>query len=211
MNDAASERFDGVRLGIYGGTFSPPHIGHIRAALALCGLCDLDRVLVIPAAIPPHKRLMAGDDPHMRLEMLNIALRGAMAENPKLGISDYEIQKSGASYTYLTLEHFHSLGCRDITFLCGGDMFATLDSWRHPEIIFSLARIAYVNRGRDDLRTIAGHYRDDFGARIIELEMEDTPVSSTEIRKALAEGRDTRRLLTPGVEEYIKSHKLYGT
>ncbi|MFA6948548.1 MAG: nicotinate (nicotinamide) nucleotide adenylyltransferase [Eubacteriales bacterium] len=211
MNDNMQPRLDGVRLGIYGGTFSPPHIGHLRAALALCSLGDIDRVLVIPAAIPPHKRLCGEDEPRRRLDMLKIALSGAMAQNSKLDVSDYEIQKSGASYTYLTLQHFHSLGCRDITFLCGGDMFSTLGVWRCPEVIFSLARIAYVARGRDGLDAITNGYRERFGARILPLEMERTPISSSEVRRALAEGRDVSRWLDSGVIKYIKEHHLYGS
>ena len=112
------------RIGLFGGTFAPPHMGHVKAVKSLLRHVRLDKVLIMPTAIPPHKVKVKGDTPETRLEMCRAAFGGI----EKAEISTYEIDKGGLSYSVDTLEHLTKEG-RRIFMLCGGDMFKTaLDS-----------------------------------------------------------------------------------
>ena len=201
-----------AEIGIYGGTFAPVHLGHIRAAETALASLPLDKLLIIPAGIPPHKRLTAGDDPADRLAMLRLAFADA---DPRIEISDYEINAEGKSYTALTLQHFSKEGDR-LTFFCGTDMFESLDSWYHPEIIFSLARIVHLRRevtDADDLRryeALQKHYEETYGADILQLDAEPLVMSSTEVRERIAAGLSLDEFLPASVSDYIRTHRLYG-
>lgn len=205
-------------IGIYGGTFSPPHVGHVHAALAFLRTLGLDMLYVIPAAIPPHKRVSGSDDPHQRLEMLQLAFGDCPEYGKRLLISDFELSCGGKSYTVNTLEHFNSLYPRPenrLTLLCGSDMFVTLDSWRMPERIFELARVAFIQRGasagNSDLRTgeYASLYRNKYNADIVEVNSEIIDLSSSGIRVDIASGENADSALPPAVAEYIREKHLY--
>ena len=201
-----------IELGIYGGTFAPVHNGHVAAAKAFYDTLGLYGLLVIPTYLPPHKETETGDDPAARLAMTELAFR----DDPRnIIVSDYEIAQKGTSYTYKTLEHFTAPDTR-ITFLCGTDMFLTFDSWKHPEIIFRLARIAHVRResltAEEEWRVTAmtEHYREAYGADILHLNLPVYEISSTEIRALCREGKDISPLVPPSVCDYIAAHRLYG-
>ncbi len=192
------------RLGIYGGTFNPPHLGHRHAAEEFIKAASLDRLLVVPTYIPPHK---AADDiasAEDRLAMCRLAFDGLC----NTVISDYEISMKRTSYTYMTLEHFSSSD-RKLFFLVGDDMFMTLDSWKKAETIFGLATIVCVRRyeeGTEELEARADEYRSEYGADIIISQAEPYVAGSTGIR----EDRDgIREHVCDGVGEYILSHGLY--
>ncbi len=201
-----------IELGIYGGTFAPIHNGHVHAARAFYDELSLDRLLVIPAFLPPHKTVLPGDDPAARLEMARLAFRG---DERKIEISDYEIRKGGKSYTYKTLAHFSDTGVR-LTFLCGTDMFLTLENWRYPQVIFALSRIAHVRRFETDLATerliaeAADRYQRRYGAEICQIAAPPLSVSSTEIRSRCRCGKDISDLVPEAVREYIDEFRLYG-
>ena len=116
------------RIGIYGGTFNPPHIGHMQAAQQAIDLLSLDRLLLIPAAIAPHKQLPTGSgSAQQRLEMLTIAAK----DLPNTEISDLELRRDGLSYTYLTIEELAALYPQDeLVLIMGSDMFLSFDSWK---------------------------------------------------------------------------------
>ena len=201
-----------TELGLYGGTFAPIHLGHVHAARAFYDTLALDRLLVIPAFIPPHKPAAAGDTPADRLRMAELAF----ADDPRsITISDYEIRSRGKSYTYRTLRHFTAAGTR-LTFLCGTDMFLTLDTWRKPEVIFSLARIAHIRRQIDSEETEAriaektGQYRRVFHADIIESPSDPVAISSTEVRTVCRTGGSPEGLVPAAVAAYIRENRLYG-
>ena len=134
-----------TELGIYGGTYAPVHKGHIAAAEAFLAQAELDKLLIIPTLIPPHKQLTFKDNPQDRLNMLRLAFESHEEYNKRIFISEYEINSPPPSYTVNTLKHFTKKNTR-ITFLCGTDMFLTLDKWRAPEEIFRLSRIAIMPR-----------------------------------------------------------------
>ena len=148
------------KIGLYGGTFGPPHLGHVYAAKTFLREVAPDRLLIMPAGIPPHKEKAAGDTPELRLAMC----RAAFGDLPHTEISDYEIRKPGKSYTVETLEHLAAPG-REITMLCGTDMFLTLDHWhRAPDI--SPSAPLRVWQGKTAWRRRSGKRRNDTGTPI---------------------------------------------
>ncbi len=197
------------RLGIYGGTFSPPHLGHVNAARAFVREAKLDELLIMPTFIPPHKSGADIVDPDTRLEMARIAFGGISG----VKVSDYEISKGGKSYTYLTLTEF-SKKAEELIFLVGTDMFLTLDEWKRPEDIFALATVALVRRESDsqlddEIKKKSEFYKKKFGAEILLINAEVTEISSTEIRKRVESGERTDDCLPPDVRRYIDEKRIY--
>ena len=198
------------RLGIYGGTFNPIHVGHIRAARAFYDEMKLDELIIIPTAVSPFKE-NSDNDPSERLKMVNAAF-----ENDKrnITVSDYEIEKGGKSYTYLTLEHFSSPDT-ELFFLMGTDMLLSLDGWKNPDIILKLATVCHIRResvAPDTEKAIdeaKSRYEGVYNAKITDLISEPFEVSSTEIRNAVKEGKDISSFVTPEVEKIIKNDRLY--
>ncbi len=198
-----------TRLGIYGGTFSPPHIGHIEAARAFCRQMELDCLLIIPTNIPPHKSGEGKAPAEDRLRMCELSF----SELNSVEVSNMEIERAGTSYTYLTLEELTSPD-RELFFLCGTDMILTMDSWRYPERIFALSTVCYMRRESDavvgeEISARVEEYRARFGARIVEIEAPAVQMSSSEVRAALSEGREVFGMLEEKTLEYIRERGLY--
>ncbi len=199
------------RLGIYGGTFDPPHYGHIRAAQSFLREAKLDALYIMPAAIPPHKQTDPGSSPEIRLALTHAAFDGLDA---RITVSDYEIRSEGVSYTYKTLTHFAGMTDAELFFLCGTDMFLTLDTWRHPEIIFALASVACVMR-EDDRRAdeavadAIARYEAQYGARTFVVDHTPLELSSSQIRQILADGCDTSPYIPEAVHRIIDAYGLY--
>ena len=198
------------RVGIYGGTFNPPHVGHKNAlrAFALCE--EIDRILVIPDYLPPHKEMSADVSARDRLEMARLAF----FDVPKAEISDMELCREGRSYTVDTLRSLVKED-RELALLVGTDMFLTLDRWFCFEEIFRLATIYCVRRECDgdvteQIQSKAQEYRDRYGARISFVPADAVEVSSTDLRSWLASQSDAvDDLLDPRVYEYIRERGLY--
>ena len=204
------------RIGIFGGTFSPPHNGHVRAASAFLAHMNPPgtepeermKLFVMPAALPPHKTMSDRADPEIRLAMC----RAAFGDLPDTEVSDYEITRGGISYTVLTLEHYAAPD-RELWLFCGEDMFLTLDRWFRAEEIFSLARIAAHGREIAGVRKMEEkrrEYEERFGKPILLLPDEPLEVSSTRIRELAAAGEDLGPFVPPGVAAIIRSERLYG-
>lgn len=196
------------RLGIYGGTFSPPHNGHIEAAEAFVSEMKLDELLIIPTFLPPHKESADGATPFDRLNMCRIAF----SHIPNTYVSDMEIKRGGKSYTYLTLEELSGPDT-DIFFLVGTDMILTFDLWKRYEYIFTLATICYARRESDkdiDVK-IDEKVRqyENLGAKIVKINHKVNEISSTEAR-SLADAKDLSLCVAKEVCEYIFAHSLYG-
>ncbi len=197
------------QFGIFGGTFAPPHLGHFRAAQTFLQSCPLDTLHIIPTGTPPHKPTVGGVTAADRLEMLRLGAEELLCDD-RVVIDDYEIRKEGKSYTYLTLAHFAKED-RELWFLCGTDMFLSLDTWKNPEIIFSLAHIVYLQRETGDaaltqaLEEKTAFYREKFSARITRLEVEPIEISSSQLRK----GKNFDAYLPKSVQQYITDHRLF--
>lgn len=199
-----------MKIGIYGGTFDPPHIGHINACKAFCEQIKLDKLFVIPAYLPPHKQLQSSVDANVRLEMCNLAFSG-ISEN--IEISDIEISRKGKSYTADTIKSFvEADNSNEIYFLCGTDMLITLDSWYKPEYILEHATIVHVKRNEEldkQIENAKTRLVKNFNARIIELDIDIVELSSTEIRENLIKNKESCDLLSKEVYDFIKRHNLY--
>lgn len=196
------------KLGLYGGTFAPPHLGHVRAAENMMKHLGLDRLIIMPTCVPPHKTKTAEDTPGQRLAMCCAAFDGIAGAE----VSDFEIRQGGASYTYLTLEHLTKPG-REIYMLCGSDMLLTLDQWRRAEDIFRMANIVCMPRytdGIEQLMAKKAEYEEKYGARVKIIPGDVLEISSTEIRAKIAENGDLTSLLPAGVMEVIRREHLYG-
>lgn len=198
-----------IRIGIYGGTFAPPHVGHVEAAKIFVRQMQLDLLYIIPAAIPPHKQIDAADDPARRLRMCELAFAGMKG----VLVSDMEIARGGKSYTVDTLRAL-SAPDRRLFLLMGTDMMLTLDEWRDPESIFRLCYPVYVRRESDpgnDARIVEKNrlYLEKYGKIVRRLPGEVTELSSTDIRSLVAAGKPVTGLVPPAVETYIRENRLY--
>lgn len=197
------------RIGIYGGTFAPPHAAHVRAAVDFLREAALDELLVMPDSIPPHKRIDPGDDPLIRLAMTHAAFDGI---DPRITVSDFEIRRAGVSYTADTLAHFAGEG--RLFFLCGTDMFLSLDTWRMPEKIFALAVIVCAMRASGDavyeaVRTKEEEFRRRYGAQTMLLTLSPMELSSTAIRERVRRGESIDGMVSPAVARIIEEKNLY--
>ena len=199
-----------MKLGIYGGTFNPPHLGHLTSARLALDALGLDELRFVPAALPPHKRLPPdAPGPEARLEMVELLLPG------RVSVSDMELSRPGKSYTADTLEQLHAQNPgAELWLMMGTDMFLTLQNWREPERITALAGICAFARTQADcgeLLTIqAEHLRKTFGAKVCVLQLPQVvDVSSTRLRELLARGEGWE-YLSPAVYGYILRHGLYG-
>lgn len=200
---------DALRVGVYGGTFAPIHNGHVAAAKAFMEQMKLDYLFVIPTALPPHKQIDAGDDPTVRLRMCELAFRGVDG----VVISDTEIKRGGKSYTYDTLMALTRPDTR-LFLLCGTDMVLTFDTWYRFEDIFKLCYPTYIRRENDPILTKRvvekiNEYYEKYGVMFRRIVTDPIELSSTEIRKRVAEGGSISGLVPPAVEEYIKELGLY--
>ena len=199
------------RIGIYGGTFAPPHNGHVKAARHFIKCARLDELLITVTYTPPHKQVRGDDDPDMRLEMARLAF----GKIKKATVSDYEIEKEGVSYTKDTLRHFKTED-NELFLLVGDDMFLTLDEWKGPDEIFSLCTVVCFPRddGGEILQRInekKAEYEKRFSARIMTPVYPPYEMSSTEIRNDVKNGRNISKKVSKEVLEYINEHGLYRT
>ncbi len=201
-----------TELAIYGGTFAPVHIGHVRAAEIFYEFVKPDKLLLIPTLIPPHKQIDFLDDPADRYEMLRLAFCDHKDFGTKIFLSDYELNAPPPSYTVHTLRHFSAPNTR-ITFLCGTDMFLTLDRWYLPKEIMALCRIAFMRRANESAETeekIARQYENltkNYGADIVTLQGEPIEISSSDIRLGGDEFR--KKYLPERVYRYVTEKGLY--
>ncbi|PLX97000.1 MAG: nicotinate-nicotinamide nucleotide adenylyltransferase [Desulfuromonas sp.] len=212
-----------MRIGIFGGTFNPIHFGHLRMAEEVRETCALDRILFMPTATPPHKKL-AGDVPFaQRLAMV----REAIAGNPTFAVTDLEGRREGKSFSVHTLEILHreEPGIEPF-FIMGMDSFCDIETWREYRRLFSLAHLVVLRRpgveappadnplpvamqGEFCYDHAAVAYRHVSGYKVFFLCETYLDISSTQIRQLIACERSARYLLPPVVEAYIDRHGLY--
>ncbi len=197
------------RIGIYGGTFNPPHIGHMKAAQHSISALGLDLLLLIPDRIAPHKVIPSGTaSPEQRLRMLQL---GAAAIEKSL-VSDMELLREGTSYTYLTiLELKQQYPNDELILLMGTDMFLSFMTWKNPDIILANASLGVFYRGdRGEREQIDAEKArmEELGHRVYLLENPVVDISSTELRRMLAFGC-ADSFLPDGVGDYIRQNGLY--
>ena len=197
-----------ARVGILGGTFNPPHLGHLICASEAADQLRLDRVLLTPVAQPPHKDAERDPGGAERLELCKAAIAG----DERLGVCDLEIARGGASYTVATLRELPEREPEDhLTFIVGGDTALDLPTWREPEAVLELATLAVAERDGASREDVAERLSAAFGGRA-SLEFFDMPridISSSEIRRRVAGGRTIRHLVPDPVAERIEQGRLY--
>lgn len=196
------------RLGILGGTFDPPHSGHLGAALEALHQLALDRVLWVPAGAPPHKPSQPITPGHHRLVMLE----RAMAGNPHLSISTVDLERPGPCYTVDTLALLRAeYGPQpEFYFIEGADSLVDLPTWYRPRQLLDLCRFAVVRRPGVEIDLGALEARlPGLRARVHFVEMPLLEISSTDLRRRVRQGRPISYLVPPGVEAYIQEQGLY--
>lgn len=197
------------KIGIYGGTFNPPHLAHVNACKAFYDAVKPDELLVIPDYLPPHKEIDSSVTTQDRLSMTRLAFSGLSFAR----VTDMEIMRGGRSFTAVTLSELKS-DDNELYFLCGTDMFLTLDHWYRPDIIFSLATICYVRRENEKendekLVEMTNFYKEKYGAKILPVFCQVTELSSSEIREKIRCGESVDSFLGDNVIEYIRERGLY--
>lgn len=199
------------KIGIFGGTYNPPHVGHLNIVSKFVAEYELDRVLIIPTFVPPHKvtpDLVPAKD---RMEMCRRTFSDSIFE-----VSDIEIERQGKSYTYDTLIELKGLYKKaQFYFLCGDDMLLSLHTWHKPKGILDYCTIVSTVRS-DDLRLedLEAYAKEYFPAEFLEGKIQFMPIeplelSSTEIRVKRKNGESVEGLVTPATLEYIESGGLY--
>ncbi len=199
-----------MRIGIFGGSFNPPHLGHINSAEAACESLKLDKVLLIPTGIPPHKQMADGSpDGQMRLELLKSAAAGRKWAE----CSDIEIKRPGASYTIDTVKALkEEYPDSKLVLLMGTDMITTFDQWKSFKEIIALAELGAFARADSDLAVInakANELREKYGATVSVVETEVIDISSTELRGLLKE-RGGREYFSDEEYSLMIKNRLYG-
>ena len=198
-----------MRVGIYGGTFSPVHNGHVAAAKAFMEQMWLDILYVIPTGVTPHKDMKGDATASDRLEMCRLAFGGMEG----VIVSDLEMRREGKSYTVDTLRELYDPDGR-LFLLMGTDMLMTLDKWREPDEIFHLCYPVYVRRETDgelDAPIVEKikSYQEKYGKVVRRIVTPAIELSSTDVRAAVAEGFPIEGAVPPAVADYIHTHGLY--
>jgi nicotinate-nucleotide adenylyltransferase len=197
-----------LRIGILGGAFNPPHIGHLVCAQEALLQLELDKVVLVPVGQAPHRELEIDPGPEVRLEMVELAI----ADDARFAASRMEIDREGPSYTADTLQALRDAEPGDELFLIiGGDQAATLPEWHEPERVLELAQVAVVERtnwSRNAVGIRVGRLK---GAEQIRyLEMPIMQISSTSVRRRVAAGLPIRYLVPDRVANHIGANDLYG-
>ena len=197
-----------LRLGIFGGTFNPPHVAHLLCASEARWQLRLARVLLVPTGVPPHKEMPQEPGIEHRLEMCKLAAAG---HEDWLEVSDIEARREGPSYTVDTLAAINASRPGDeLTFIVGGDMAWSLPTWREPERILELARVAVAERAgarREEIRERLAGLRGS--GKIDYIEVPRMDVSSAALRQRVRAGRPITYLVPEAVDEYIRERRLY--
>lgn len=198
-----------MRLGVLGGTFDPPHIGHLILAEEARLALGLDQVLFVPAGAPWRKAGQELSPWEHRLAMVRLAL----ADNPHFAVSTLEIERHGPSYTAETLAALQEElpAASELFFIMGQDSLADLPNWRQPQRIISLARLAVAARSGGEGTQADALEKEVPGIadRLVWLDMPRIDISATAVRDRVRRRLSIRYWVPPLVEEYIREHKLY--
>ncbi len=197
-----------MRIGIFGGTFDPPHSGHKKYACEFIDRLSVDKLLVIPTCIPPHKEYdgVSGED---RFNMTKLLF----SDVEKAVVSDMEIRRNGKSYTCDTVKELSQLYPDDeLIFLIGSDMLLSFHTWREPLTILKYVKICAVSRESDITKEMLCRYVDEYFSenadRFIICDFSPIEISSTEVRNAIKDKKGTD-FISDEVMQYIKEKGLY--
>ncbi|RYG45989.1 nicotinate (nicotinamide) nucleotide adenylyltransferase [bacterium] len=194
-----------MRIGILGGSFDPPHRGHLRLARAAQSALELDEVIFLPAArnpLKPSRTTASADD---RLEMVKLLIHGESA----FSVSDMELTRGGMSYTVDTLGELHMVRPAEYWFIMGADGLATLENWKNPNRLAKLCRLAIALRPPMTESQLLVRIPELFKDRFDLVRMAPTEISATEVRDRASRNLSLGGYVSPAVAAYIQKHKLY--
>lgn len=196
-----------MKIAIYGGAFNPVHVEHVNIALAAKKLLGLDKIIVVPTFISPHKSGSMSARGKDRLQMCRLAFAGVEG----VEVSDYELKRGGVSYSYVTCRHFKKLYPNDdLYFIIGSDLLGGFNLWREPEEILkcvTLAVCARVDAGA--LKSDIKKFQSRFNKEIVPFDYVGKAVSSTRVRALAALGEDISKYVPNSVKRHICGHQLY--
>jgi nicotinate-nucleotide adenylyltransferase len=198
-----------ARVGLLGGTFNPPHVAHLVCAQEALTQLGLDRVLLVPAGVPPHKQVEAEPGVEHRVAMCEAAVAG----DERFGVSRADVDRTGPSYTVELLRALRAAAPEDeLVFVVGGDMAHSLPTWREPEEVLALARLAVAEREGVARQEIMERLAGLRGAqeRVGFFAMPRIDISSSLIRRRAAAGLPVRYLVPDAVAAHIARRGLYG-
>jgi nicotinate-nucleotide adenylyltransferase len=191
-----AEGVPSLRLGLFGGTFDPPHLGHLIVAQDVAEALELNQLLFVPAGLPPHKQDRLLTPAPLRLEMV----RALVAGNDTFGVSEVELGRAGPSYTVDTLRHFRHLHPQaEVFFVMGVDQAASFQEWHEPEEVAALAHLVVLSR--EGAESPEGNFMSTPVTRV--------DISSSAIRARVGMGRPIRQLVPESVRQIIESNRLY--
>lgn len=191
-----------TKIGIFGGTFDPPHVGHLIAAERAVEQVGFDHLLFVPAAVPPHKRDHTPEEGKHRLQMLLRSVQGSS----RLRVSSIELERGGVSYTVDTLRQLSAIHPGSaLSFIMGMDMLADFPNWKSRDEILEMAEILVLTRPDFPLPKLEHRLKD----RVRICRIPDVGVSSSEIRRRVKEGKSIRYMVVDAVEQYIVKRRLY--
>jgi nicotinate-nucleotide adenylyltransferase len=188
------------KVGIFGGTFDPIHLGHLITAQSVKEMRDLDRIIFIPAFISPHKTDAKPSSPEDRLKMIKLAVESI----PFFDYSDIEIKKGGVSYTVDTLRELKKKYDM-LEFIIGYDNIFTFHTWKEPDEILKLAKMIVLKRKSSH----PPQFEDKYYHQAVFVQTRGIEISATDIRERVKNGLPINFLVPPNVMEYIYNHKLY--
>lgn len=197
-----------MRIGLYGGTFDPIHVGHLIVIENAINAMNLDKVIILPSSNPPHKKHKDKTEADIRVEMVNEAIK----DNPKIILSTFESDTEDVIYTHHTLEYFtNALKNHEIFYIMGEDSFITIDTWRNYEKILSYNIIVFAREGIEEdselVKKVEQVKKDN--PNIFLLNTLSINISSTLIRNLVKENKSIKYLVKDEVEYIIKSRGLY--
>ena len=222
MSEEVKGREKKRRVGLFGGTFNPIHLGHLRGAEEIWQAFQLEEVIFIPSSIPPHKASENVIDAKHRLEMVKLAT----SANPHFSTSDLEISRSGKSYSIDTVRFFRERNGAVFFFILGGDAFGEVETWKNFRDLFSLCHFAVMARpgfqknisASPFPKSLVSDFRYDpgenawvhvSGHRVHFIEISFLDISSTKVRELIEKGKTVRYLIPSEVAAYIEAHGLY--
>jgi nicotinate-nucleotide adenylyltransferase len=194
-------------IGVLGSAFNPPHLGHLALAQEALWQLGLDEVVLVPTGEAPHKRIADDPGPGERMEMTRLAA----ADDSRFSVSALEVEREGPSYTYETLEALaEERGDTELVFVMGADAAVGLKSWRRPEQVVELARLAVARRAGVADADVAETMRSlGCEGRVTMLEMPQLGISSSAVRERARRGRPLRYLVPEPVARYVEEKGLY--
>ncbi len=192
------------KVGVFGGTFNPPHNGHIKVAQRALDQYSLSKVLFVPSGVPPHKTEVAcGVTPEERYEMVRRAIQG----HPRFDVSRIEIERSGLSYTVDTIRELSRHYPEGLCFIAGADLVLDIESWKEPQALLAAATFVLAPRnGIGDDAFSSPVFRE---ADLRFLEMEEVNLSSRWLRERIAQGKSFSEWVPTEVASFIRKHRLY--